>query len=100
FSALVAYTRRDGHEQENQGENFALNATRTAPNPTDVQSDSWLGKIVWTPGDDHRFRFTYDRLDRDVEADVITGRTAPPASGPLAGTAVVDLYAFDTTWRE
>lgn len=100
FSALVAYTRRDGHEQENQGQNFALNSTRTAPNPTDAQSDSWLGKIVWTPGDNHRFRLTYDRLDRDIEADVITGRTAPPATGPLAATAVLNLHALDTTWRE
>jgi hemoglobin/transferrin/lactoferrin receptor protein len=101
FSAMLAYTRRDASEQENMGENFALNSTRTAPNPTDFESDSYLGKLVWAPTDTQRIRFTYDRSDRDIVAEVFSGRTLPPPPpAPLPATAVIDLDAHDTSYRE
>jgi hemoglobin/transferrin/lactoferrin receptor protein len=96
FSAMVAYTRRDGHEQENMGENNALNSTRTTPNPADFESDSYLGKLVWTPAETQRFRLTYERSDRDAAYEVYTGRAVPP----LAATSVIDLDAADTSARE
>lgn len=101
WSALLAYTRRDSHEQDNQGENDSPDARRTTPNPTDIESNSYLGKIVWAPSDTQRFRFTYDRNDRDITADVLSGRTAPlaPPATPAA-TSVIDLDAVDTSWRE
>jgi hemoglobin/transferrin/lactoferrin receptor protein len=89
FSAMLAYTRRDASEQENQGTNEALNATRTAPNPTDFESNAYLGKLVWAPGDMHRFRLTYDMVDSTATADVLSGRSA----------TVLQLLAEDTTER-
>ncbi|MDP3736633.1 MAG: TonB-dependent hemoglobin/transferrin/lactoferrin family receptor [Hyphomonadaceae bacterium] len=104
WSAMLAYTRRDGQEQENRGENVELNSRRTAPNPTDYGTDSYLGKIVWTPSDAQRFRFTYDRLDRDATYEVYSGRAVPlpvpPNPQPYAATGVIDLDAVDTSWRE
>jgi hemoglobin/transferrin/lactoferrin receptor protein len=117
FSGLLAWTRRDASETENQGSvtgeevrdvtiggitapgyNYAL---RTLPNPQQVASDAWLGKLVWDLAPGHSLRFTYDSIQSDMEADVLSGRatrfvTAPPASA----TAVLDLTAADTTERE
>ncbi len=89
FSAMLAYTRRDASEQENQGENDVVGGTRTTPNPTDIQSDAYLAKLVWAPGDIHRFRLTYDMSESVVTADVLSGRTA----------SVLQLLAEDTTDR-
>jgi hemoglobin/transferrin/lactoferrin receptor protein len=117
FSGLLAWTRRDASETENQGSvtgeevrdvtiggitapgyNYAL---RTLPNPQQTTSDAWLGKLVWDLAPGHSLRFTYDSIQSDMEADVLSGRatrfvTAPPASA----TAVLDLTAADTTERE
>jgi hemoglobin/transferrin/lactoferrin receptor protein len=49
WSALIAYTRRDGEELDNQGRNDAPNADRTTPNPQDTRGNAVLGKLVWTP---------------------------------------------------
>ncbi|HTU12814.1 MAG TPA: TonB-dependent hemoglobin/transferrin/lactoferrin family receptor [Allosphingosinicella sp.] len=100
ISGLISYTRRDGHELENQGTNDALNATRTRANPLDTRSNAVLGKLVLDAGGGHRFRLTGEYGDSRVETDVISGRTTPPAApNPLPATAVIDLYARDTIDR-
>ena len=117
FSGLLAWTGRDASGTENQGSvtgeevrdvtiggitapgyNYAL---RTLPNPQQTKSDAWLGKLVWDLAPGHSLRFTYDSIQSDMEADVLSGRatrlvTAPPASA----TAVLDLTAADTTVLE
>jgi len=95
WSALVAYTRRDGHELENKGTNDAPNSTRTAPNPQDTRSNAVLGKIVWSPDDSNRIRLTVEHLDDRVETNVLSG-VAPVPSSP---TSVLALEARDTTKR-
>lgn len=99
FSTLFAYTRRDGKELENQGNNRALNSTRTAPNPQDSHSNAGFAKLVWQPDDDNRVRLTLDHLDSKIRTDVISARTAPPATGALGATAVLSLQARDKTER-
>lgn len=101
WSAMIAYTRRDAHEQENMGEDVSPDARRTAPNPSEFESDAYLGKIVWAPGDVHRFRFTVDLLESSAVTDVLSGRARLPANGgaPLTATSVLDLDALDETRR-
>lgn len=104
WSALVAYTRRDGHETENQGDNDAQNSTRTAPNPQEIASNAAMARIVLEPSDAHRFRFTAEYGDRDVATEAYSGRAAPP----YTASSVIDLdgtdesertrYAFDYTY--
>ena len=96
WSAMVAYTRRDWHETENQGSIFAENATRTAPNPEEGESNSILAKLVWTPNDAHRLRLTYDHLDSRSDWDVLTARAAVVS----APTSVIRLLASDETRRD
>lgn len=106
FSILGAYTRRDGNELKN---NAAASATRdapdnrrTAPNPQDTTSNAALGKIVWTPNDNNRFRLTVDHLDASTITEVLSGLAAPPMppATTLSSTAVLDLDARDTTKRD
>lgn len=96
FSALIAYTRRDAHEQDNEGENDAPNTTRTAPNPQDIASDSILAKLLYAPGADNVFRLTFEYANREVETEVLSGRAAGPT---LTATSVIDLDALDESTR-
>jgi hemoglobin/transferrin/lactoferrin receptor protein len=97
FSALAAYTRRDGNELENQGMNEALNNTRTAPNPQDTSSNAFLGKLVFAANDDNRLRLTVEHLDAAVETEVFSARAVAPV---VSATGVLDLDARDTTKRD
>jgi hemoglobin/transferrin/lactoferrin receptor protein len=117
LSGLLAWTGRDAAETDNQGtvtgeevRDVTLGgvtapgfnpALRTLPNPQQITSDAWLGKLVWDLAPGHSLRFTYDRIQSDMDAQVLSGRTtrfvnAPPASA----MAVLNLTAADTTERE
>ncbi|WP_286772328.1 MULTISPECIES: TonB-dependent hemoglobin/transferrin/lactoferrin family receptor [unclassified Sphingomonas] len=96
WSALIAYTRRDGHELDNKGTNEERNSRRTAPNPQDSFSNAILGKIVWQPSDAHRVRLAVDHYDDHVRTNVLSG-IAPV---PTAPTSVIGLTARDETRRD
>lgn len=96
LSGLLAYTRRDGKELENQGTNEAPNNTRTAPNPQDTQSDAVLGKLVYETGPSSRLRFTGEWSKSVVDTNVLSGIAVPP----LAATSVIGLVAHDYTERK
>ncbi|RYZ14823.1 MAG: TonB-dependent hemoglobin/transferrin/lactoferrin family receptor [Alphaproteobacteria bacterium] len=95
WSAMLSYTRREAEETHNKGTNYALNAARTAPNPGDFQSDAVLGKIVWAPGDMHRFRFTFDSVESEATADVLSGRSATVLQVLAEDTSKRQRYSFD-----
>ena len=96
WSALAAYTRRDGHELKTMGENTMPNITRTAADPADTQSNAALARLVWAPSAAHRLRLTYDHLDSHVATDVLSG-IASPVTRP---TSVIGLTADDHTRRD
>ena len=100
LQAMVAYTRRDGHELENKGTNDSATTDRTTPNPQDIASNALLGRLVWTPNDASRIRLTYERFDSVVETNVLSAITKAPATGSPAATAVLGLQARDTTARD
>ncbi|HWU01808.1 MAG TPA: TonB-dependent hemoglobin/transferrin/lactoferrin family receptor [Novosphingobium sp.] len=95
WSGLVAYTRRDGHEQKTMGSNYAANTTRTAANPQDTQSNAVLAKLVWVPAMGHRLRLTLDHLDDHVQTNGLSGI----AVTPTASTSVIGLVGRDTIER-
>jgi hemoglobin/transferrin/lactoferrin receptor protein len=96
WSAMVAYTRRDGHELDNKGNIDTPNANRTTPNPQDTRSNAALGKIVYAPDDHNRIRLTIDHLDEHVRTNVLSGVAAVPS----AATSVIGLTARDRTRRD
>ena len=89
WSGLLSYTRRDGHELDNEGHVGGTGAARTLPNPQDTRSNAVLGKILFSPNEAHRFRLTAEYADGLVHTDVLSGRSA----------TVLDLFGRDTTER-
>lgn len=95
WSAMIAYTRRDGHELKNKGDDDAPNSSRTTPNPQDTRSNAVLAKLVWAPDANNKVRLTLDHLDDHVATEVLSG-IAPAAS---SATSVIGLTARDRTNR-
>ncbi|OYW91449.1 MAG: TonB-dependent receptor, partial [Caulobacterales bacterium 32-67-6] len=75
-SGLLAYTRRDHQETENQGEVGGVGSARTQPNPQDFVSNAILGKLVWDVAPGHSLRLTYDHLDSEMDGDALTAQSA------------------------
>jgi hemoglobin/transferrin/lactoferrin receptor protein len=98
FSAMLAYSRRDFKELDNQGTNDVEGSERTTPNPQDGQSDAFLGKLVWNSGG-HRVRLTGEYLKREVSSNVLSG-LGPVFLFPGPPSWIVDsLTAEDSTER-
>lgn len=98
FSGLLAYTRRDSSETENQGENFSENASRTAPNPMDFSSNAVLGKLVWRAAPNHRLRLTVDHYHSEMSGDSLSSRA--PAAPPFSPNAVLQVLGEDEQQRD
>jgi hemoglobin/transferrin/lactoferrin receptor protein len=76
WQGLVSYTRREGSEQETMGTQGGTGLTRTEANPQALESNAILAKLVFDPIEGHTFRLTYDHLDSEMDADVLSARTA------------------------
>lgn len=98
WEAMLAYTRRDGHETETQGTNASRSIARTVANPEDNSSNAVLGKLAFNLDDRNKFTLTVDHLDRDVDWNVLSGIALPAAT--LPATAVIGLTAFDEMRRD
>lgn len=90
LSGLLAYTRRDAQETENQAEIGGVGAARTQPNPQDFASNAVLGKIVWDVNASHTLRLTYDHFDQDMSGEALSSYSA----------TVIGLTAEDETRRD
>lgn len=98
FSVLLAYTRRDFQELENQGTVGGTGETRTLPNPQDGQSDAVLGKLVYTDGG-HKLRLTGEFLRTNVFSNVLSGEGPAYLGAPNPSWNVDLLTAEDRTRR-
>ncbi len=96
WSAILAYTRREGHEQENMGEIDTPDTRRTTPNPQDLESDAAMVRVVFEPNDMHRVRLTADYGERNITTEALSARAVlPPDGPPLGSTSVLDLDGVD-----
>lgn len=98
FSAMLAYSRRDFKELDNQGTIDVADATRTTPNPQDGESNALLGKLVWEDGS-HKIRLTGEYLEREIFSDILSGRGPVFLFGPFPSWTVDNLTAQDETKR-
>jgi len=98
LSGMIAYTRRDFNELENQGEIGGVGSTRTLPNPQDGESNAVLGKLVWNNGS-HRLRLTGEWLETQIDSEVLSGQGPVFLFGPTPTWNVDRLEASDTTER-
>jgi hemoglobin/transferrin/lactoferrin receptor protein len=90
LSGLVAWTHRDASETDNQGTVGGEGSARTEPNSQELSSDALLAKLVWDVAPDHRLGLTWESYTSNVDADVLSGRSA----------TVLDLRAEDETSRQ
>ena len=98
WSALLAYTRRDFQELDNQGTIGGVGEARTRPNPQDGESNALLGKLVWSQGS-HRVRLTGEYLRTKLFTDIRSGQGPAFLFGPSPSWIVDDLTARDRTQR-
>jgi hemoglobin/transferrin/lactoferrin receptor protein len=98
WSAMVAYTRRDFGELENQGSVGGSGAARTKANPQDGDSNAVLGRIVYEPGTGHKLRLTGEYLDNHLDSNVLTSVTASVAGTTANDSTKRKRAAFDWTW--
>lgn len=98
LSGMLAYTRRDFQELDNQGTVGGTGESRTLPNPQDGRSNALLGKLVWTRGG-HRLRLTGEYYESELFSDVLTGQGPAYLFGPSPSWIVDDLTALDTSER-
>lgn len=99
LSAMIAYTRRDFKELDNQGTVGGTGALRTEPNPQDGESNAVLGRIVWEPGGGHKLRLTGEWLDTTVDTNVLTGLSATVELLRAHDTGKRKRIGFDWTWE-
>ncbi|MEM7048314.1 MAG: TonB-dependent hemoglobin/transferrin/lactoferrin family receptor [Acidobacteriota bacterium] len=94
WQGSILYSRRDGEELDNQGENGAQNFTRTQPNPIDRQQDNVLAKLGRT-SDSSQLDFTVEWFQSEADTEILSSRR--PASPFSAAT--IDSDAVDTQDR-
>ncbi|QIG81647.1 TonB-dependent hemoglobin/transferrin/lactoferrin family receptor [Stakelama tenebrarum] len=94
WSAMLAYTRRDFQEMENQGDVGGTGSSRTEPNPQDGNSNALLGRIVYSHGS-HRLRLTGEYIDTYLYTDVLSG-----LGDNGMGASVDNLVGRDTGERK
>lgn len=99
LSLMLAYTRRDFQELDNQGTNDVQGASRTTPNPQDGNSDAVLGRIVFKPGAGHIIRLTGEYTDTLLSTDVLSGRSASVPDLRGRDTGHRTRFAADWTWE-
>lgn len=73
LSFMGLTTHRSGGPLSNRGVNAASNATRTVPNPQDIQNDALLSKVVYDWRDGVATRLTVDLNQSRSITDVLTG---------------------------
>lgn len=95
---LLMATIRHGHATKNQGENDALNSNRTTPNPTDISTETIMGKVGVKLNANQRLLATLEARRRKIDTDVVTARAV--SFSPTTPTAVVSLFANDKLDRE
>lgn len=105
LSGLLAYTRRDYKQTENQGDIGGVGASRTEANPQDFTSNAVLAKLVWQAAPNHTVRLTYDHLDSTMDGDALSsqGVTTSTRPGPppvVTRTITNQVLAKDDTKRD
>lgn len=100
-SGMVAFTRRDFNQLENQGGlgnglSGAVNIgigngpSRMLSNPQNGRSNAFLGRLVFEPAGGHKFRLTGEYVDTRLDTNVLSGLS----------TTVDSLTAHDTGERK
>lgn len=85
WSGMINVNHRQGQETQSMGDRRSNDSTRTAANPQDRDGRSVLGKLVFAPSQDQRFKLTVEGNEDSVDTNVLSS-VAPPAPVVAAAT--------------
>ncbi|NVJ98218.1 MAG: TonB-dependent hemoglobin/transferrin/lactoferrin family receptor [Alphaproteobacteria bacterium] len=74
LETLFQYTRRDGHETENFGEDYsdAQGNDRTLPDPYEFGSDNFLAKVEYQASENHRLKLVGEYFRSKSHSDLLS----------------------------
>ena len=72
ISGMLLFTRREGHETDNQGRMGGTGSTRERPDPLDTQSDNLVAKVAFHPNDGHELQLGVDLFDNDTDTRILS----------------------------
>ncbi len=99
WSAMLAITRRDFGELDNQGTVGGWGALRTLPNPQDGQSNAALARIVYAPASGHKLRLTGEWVNTLLFTEVLSGRSATVELLEARDTSKRKRVSADWNWE-
>lgn len=85
---------------ENMGTNNAAGSLRTTPNPEKDKSHSFLGRLVYTPSGVQKHVFTLENVDKRVDYDLLSARTATVSDSQAKTTMKRWRATWQGHWRE
>ncbi len=71
LQAMFLYAHRKSQEMKNKGEDDSVSTGRTKPNPQDVETNAWLGKLVWNASQTQHFKLAYEHRDADSYTNML-----------------------------
>ncbi|MDA8519897.1 TonB-dependent hemoglobin/transferrin/lactoferrin family receptor [Acidovorax sp. NCPPB 4044] len=98
---MIGANASRARELDNRGDNAALDADRTRPNPERHDSYGVLMKGVVTPGGGQRHVFTVEHVDKSADYELLTARSKPPlaATSVLQSASTTDMRRTRATWE-
>jgi hemoglobin/transferrin/lactoferrin receptor protein len=69
---MLLFTRRDGHETDNQGKIGGTGPARERPDPLDSESDNLVAKISFHPNEAHELQLGVDLFDNDTRTRILS----------------------------
>ncbi len=101
---LLQLSHRGGHEVATHSGNGGIGNGRGDANPQDVSEDNLLVKTGWNYNDTDRLQLAYERLQSDVDSQVLNEHgsfSSTVTFAPMRSNALIDTSgAKDSTDRE
>jgi len=97
---MLTASQRQAHALETMGSNDAPNSSRTTANPQHDRDQALLAKVVLRPGGAQRHVLTFEHVNRDSDAELLSSRTPVPAktSDVLDETSSYDARRDRLAW--
>ncbi|MDO8290505.1 MAG: TonB-dependent hemoglobin/transferrin/lactoferrin family receptor [Parvibaculum sp.] len=84
FEILGLLTRREGHEVESEGSVTSGRGIKN--NPMDIDTTSFLTKLVWNATSSDTLKLTGEIYEKDLDVNVLTDLSVPPATTVTSST--------------
>ena len=70
LEGIIGLSHLKANETDNQGNDHTRSASRTAPNPQDIEDKGLLAKLILRPADGHKLSAMLEGREQDAETDV------------------------------